>query len=295
MGARTERLQLGAGILQIPARTPAMAAMTAATLDELSGGRFRLGLGVSGPQVVEGWHGVPYGRPLGRTREYVEIVRSVLRREGKVIHQGEHYQIPYAGSDASGLGIPLKLIGSPHPNIPIYLAAIGPKNVELCAEIADGWLAVFFSPDRAGEMFGPSLEAGFDRSGEPEKRSRFDVVPTVQVAMDEDLASARAQVKPLIALYIGGMGAQGRNYYNELAVRYGYEEAASRIQRLYLEGRKEEAIAAGPDALVDEVCLVGPPARIKERLAAWQDAGVTTLAVGSSDLHVLRVMAELAG
>ncbi len=294
--ARTERIRVGSGILQIPARTPAMTAMTAATLDELSGGRFLLGLGVSGPQVVEGWHGVAYGKPLGRTREYVSIVRRILAREEPLIHQGEHYQIPFRGPGATGLGKPLKLITHPrHPDLPIYLASIGPRNVELTAEIADGWLPVFFSPERAGEVFGPRLEAGFARAGDAAKREQFDVAPTATAVVTDDLEAGWSQVKPFLALYIGGMGARGRNFYFDLACRYGYEPAAQQIQDLYLAGRKGEAIAAVPDGLADETNLVGPKERIRDRLAAWQEAGVTTLLVSTGDVATLRVLADLVG
>ena len=293
IGVQTERLGIGSAIFQIPARTPAMTAMTAATLDDLTGGgRFRLGLGGSGPQVVEGWHGVPFGRPLRRTREYVEVVRRILAREAPVTFEGADYRIPYRGDDATGLGKPLKLIGGAHPDIPIYLAAIGPKNVALTAEIADGWLPVFYSPEHAPVVFGPSLTQGFARSGQPGKAESFDIVATVSVALDDDVDAARAQVKPFLALYIGGMGARGRNFYHDLACRYGYEADANRVQDLYLEGRKAEAIAAVPDALVDEVALVGPAAAIRDRVDAWKESGVTTLALATMDPAALRVVAE---
>jgi F420-dependent oxidoreductase-like protein len=292
--AHTSRLGIGSAILQMPARSPAMTAMTAATLDDLSGGRFRLGLGLSGPQVVEGWHGVPYGSPLTRTREYVEIVRLILARQGPVVYEGSEYRLPYDGPGATGLGKPLKLIGSPHPGIPIYLAAIGPRNVALAAEVADGWLPVFYSPERAHEVFGPALSEGFSRSPEPDRALRFDVVPTVPCALADDMEAARLQVKPQLALYLGGMGARGRNFYNDLARRYGFDEAAERVQDLYLEGRKAEAIAAVPDALVDEVSLVGPAGAIRDRMAAWNECGVGAIAVGSMDLSALRVVVEAA-
>jgi F420-dependent oxidoreductase-like protein len=292
--AHTRRLGIGSAILQMPARSPAMTAMTAATLDDLSGGRFRLGLGLSGPQVVEGWHGVPYGSPLTRTREYVEIVRLVLERQGPVEFEGSEYRLPYDGPGATGLGKPLKLIGSSHPGIPVYLAAIGPKNVALAAELADGWLPVFYSPERAHEVFGRSLAEGFSRSAAPEREARFDIVPTVPCALDDDVEAARMQVKPQLALYIGGMGARGRNFYNDLARRYGFDEAAGRIQDLYLGGRKAEAIATVPDELVDEVCLVGPAAVIRDRVAAWKECGVGAIAVGTMDLAAIRVVAEAA-
>ncbi len=290
IGAITERILLGSGILQIPARTPAMTAMTAATLDEMSGNRLLLGLGVSGPQVVEGWHGVPYGQPLGRTREYVEIVRMILAREAPLEFEGTHYQIPYMGSDATGLGKPLKLIGQPRADIPIYLAAIGPRNVALAAEIADGWLPVFYSPERSEDVFGAALTAGRDRRT---RGAGFDIVPTVQAFVTDDVATGRDLLRPMLALYIGGMGARGRNFYNDLAIRYGYEEAALRIQDLYLAGDKLGAIVAVPDDMVDELSLVGPVERVRDRLEAWKDSGVSGLAIGTLDLATLRSLAEL--
>lgn len=293
IAAQTERLEVGSAIMQIPARSPAMTAMTAASLDELSGGRFRLGLGVSGPQVVEGWHGVPFGKPLTRAREYVYIVRRILEREAPLEFVGDEYQIPYRGPDATGLGKALKLIGSAHPRIPIYLASIGPKATALTAEIADGWLPVFFSPERAEEVFGPSLRRGFAANGDTGKERRFDIVPTVQVEIDADIEAARARVRPLLALYIGGMGARGKNFYNDLAGRYGYEREAAVIQDLYLEGRKAEATEAVPDRLVDEVALVGPREAVRDRLAAWEASNVTSLAIGTMDINSLRTMAEL--
>jgi F420-dependent oxidoreductase-like protein len=289
IAARTTRIHVGTGIMQIPARTPAMTAMTAMTLDALSGGRFRLGLGVSGPQVVEGWHGQAFGKPLVKTREYVEIVRAIWKREKPVEFRGEYYQIPYAGADATGLGKPLKSILHGRPTLPIYLAAVGPKNVALAAEIADGWIPVFFSAKRTA-MFREWLDEGFGRGGRP--RETFDIMPMVPVVIGPDAAACRAVVKPRIALYVGGMGARGRNFYNDIARRYGYEAAAKTIQDLYLGGRKADAEAAVPDELVDEVALCGPPARIRERLAEWKGSGVTTIMVVGDDVAV-RTMAEL--
>jgi F420-dependent oxidoreductase-like protein len=291
----TERIRLGAGILQMPARTPAMTAMTAVTLDKMSHGRFLLGLGVSGPQVVEGWHGRAYGKPLRVTREYVAIVRQILAREAPLTFDGEYYQIPYQGDGATGLGKPLKLISKPdNPDLPVYLAAIGPNNVRLTAEIADGWLPIFYSPERSAEIYGPLLEEGFARSGEAGKEERFDIAPSVIAFADEDLDRARLQAKPMLALYIGGMGSKGRNFYNDLARRYGYEQAADEIQDLYLSGKKMEATLAVPDALVDEVCLVGPTDVLAERLEAWRKTGVTTLIVSTLDINTMRLIAELA-
>jgi F420-dependent oxidoreductase-like protein len=293
MAARTSRIHVGTAIMQIAARTPTLAATTALTLDQLSGGRFRLGLGVSGPQVVEGWHGVAFGKPLQRTREYVEIVRAVWRREKPLEFSGEYYQIPYRGPQATGLGKPLKSIIHARADIPLYLAAIGPRNVALAAEIADGWLPIFFSPERMS-VFRDSLESGFRAAGGGKSLAAFDVAPTVAVVMGDDVDRCRAAVKPRLALYVGGMGARGRNFYNDLVCRYGYEEAAGRIQNLYLAGKKDEAAAVVPDALVDEVALCGPRERIRERLAGWKDSGVSTIICGIGDPTALRAMAELA-
>ena len=230
IGARTNRIKLGSAIFQMPARTPAMTAMTAVTLNELSGGRFLLGLGLSGPQVVEGWHGRPYGKPLGKTREYVEIVRRIIAREHPLEHNGEHYQIPYAGSDATGLGKPLKLITHPTSAIPMYLAAIGPRNVQLTAEIAEGWLPVFFSPHQSPAIYRERIKAGLEASSAPGKAEAFEIAPVVTAAIGDDVEAARASARPSLALYIGGMGARGRNFYFDLACRYGYADAAQQIQ-----------------------------------------------------------------
>jgi F420-dependent oxidoreductase-like protein len=292
-GALTERIHLGTAIMQMHARTPAMTAMTAMTLDQLSGGRFLLGLGLSGPQVVEGWHGLPYGKPLGRTREYVAIVRAILRREQPLVHDGAHYQIPYCGPDASGLGKPLKSILHGRSDLPIYLAAIGPKNVELAAEIADGWLPVFFSPRHYQQVYHPQVAAGFAKAGGGKSLADFDIAPSVPVAVGPDIDACRAQIKTFLALYIGGMGARGANFYNDLACRYGYEEAARTVQDLYLAGKKREAAAAIPDALVDDVALCGPKERIVERLALWRGSPVTTLNIIPYSPESLQIMAEL--
>jgi F420-dependent oxidoreductase-like protein len=247
----------------------------------MSGGRFLLGLGTSGPQVVEGWHGQPWGKPLTKTREYVELVRRALRREALELG-GDQYEIPYAGPDATGLGKPLKLMLRPlRDSIPIYLAALSPKNVRLAFEIADGWLPIFFSPEHARAAF------------EYEPRDGFEIVPTVHVVITDDVAAGRDVLRPLLALYVGGMGARGANFYNALVRRYGYEAEAERIQELYLGGKQREAIAAVPDALIDEVALVGPRERIRDRLGAWQECGVTTLLAGAHDVETLRTLAEL--
>jgi F420-dependent oxidoreductase-like protein len=289
IAARTTRIHVGTGIMQMGGRTPAVTAMTAMTLDALSGGRFRLGLGVSNPQVVEGWHGQPFGKPLARTREYVEIVRRIFRREKPLEFRGEYYQIPYTGPDAAGLGKPLRSILHGRPDLPIYLAAIGPRNVALAAEIADGWIPTFFSARRM-KLFREWLDQGFHaRGGVP---AQFDLMPSVAVVVGDDVAACRQPVKAKLALYVGGMGARGRNFYNDVARRYGYEEAARTIQDLYLAGRKAEAEAAVPDALVDEVALCGPRERIRERLGEWTSSGITTLLM-SGDRLAATTMAEL--
>jgi F420-dependent oxidoreductase-like protein len=293
IGASTKRIGLGTAILQIPSRTPALTAMTAATLDRLSGGRLLLGLGVSGPQVVEGWHGVPYGKPLSRTRETIEIVRRVLERKEPLEYQGQSYSIPVEGG--TGLGKPLKLMMAPlRASIPIYVAALGPKNVALAAELADGWLPILYSPFHS-EVFRESLDAGFTRRREERMNAPFDIAPAVSVALGSrsDLDACFDSLKPNLALYIGGMGAKGRNFYNDVARRYGYEKEAALIQELYLEGKKREAIAAVPNGLVDQVALCGPKERIRDRIAAWETAGVSTLLCSIPDAATLRVMAEI--
>lgn len=293
VGAQTQHLKLGTAIMQMSGRTPANTAMTAMTLNQLSGGRFLLGLGLSGPQVVEGWHGQSYARPLTRTREYVEIVRAILRREDRLVYDGAAFQIPYQGPDATGLGKPLKSTLEAQPDIPIYLAAIGPQNVRLAAEIADGWLPIFFSPQRYAEVFQPSVDEGLARAGK--SLAQFDIAPTVNVVVNDNLDIAYNMLRPFLALYVGGMGAKGRNFYHDLATRYGYGEAADKIQELYLSGRQPEAMMAVPPELIDEVALVGPKERIKERLALWQAAPVTTLNITVFDEYSLHTMVELIG
>ena len=283
LGATTERIKLGSAIMQIPGRTPALTAMTAATLDLLSGGRFLLGLGTSGPQVVEGWHGEPWGKPLLKTREYVEIVRAALRRE-LLEHHGEHYDIPL--TDGTGLGKPLKLMARPlRADIPIYVAAISPKAVSQACEIADGWLPIFWSPERAPEAFAGAVA----KTG-----PAFDVAPSAPAILIDDVEAGREFLKPYYALYIGGMGARGKNFYNDLVARYGYEAEAREIQDLYLAGNKRDAAAAVPDAFVDEVALVGPKERFAERLDAWRESGATTLLVSTQQPEALRALAEIA-
>ncbi len=293
IGALTKNIKLGSGIMQMPARSPAMTAMTAITLDQLSGGRVLLGLGLSGPQVVEGWHGRPYGKPLAKTREYVAILRQILQREAPLYHQGEHYQIPYAGDDATGLGKPLKSIIHGRADMPIYLASIGPKNVALTAEIADGWLPMLFSPAHYHETYAAAVDAGLAK-GDEKRQSNFDIAPTATVVIADELERACNQIKPALALYIGGMGAKGRNFYYDLACRYGFEAAADTIQSHYLQGRQREAIRAVPDALVDAVALVGSKARIRDRLQLWRDSPITSLNVTVSSRDALRFLAEEA-
>jgi F420-dependent oxidoreductase-like protein len=293
IGATTERIRIGSAVMQIPARTPTSAASAAAMLDLLTDGRFVLGLGLSGPQVAEGWHGAAWGKPLGKTREYVEIVRSVFRRE-VVAHAGAHYTIPYQGEDATGLGVALKPIVHPlRPDLPIMLASLGPKSVELAAEIADGWMPFLFAPERFGEVFLPSLNAGLARAGGDKSLADFDVAPLVPTALGDDVAECRDRLKPMLALYIGGMGARGQNFYNDVVSRFGFEEDAARIQDLYLDRKQADAVAAVPDALVDAVALVGPADRVRDRLEAWREAGVGTLIASTKRAEDLRRLAEI--
>lgn len=291
LGAHTERIHLGTAIMQMPGRTPANTAMTAMTLNQLSGGRFLLGLGLSGPQVVEGWHGVSYARPLARTREYIDIVRAILRREGRLSYDGDLYQIPYQGADATGLGKPLKSTLHAQPDIPIYLAAIGPQNVALAAEVADGWLPIFFSPRQFDNVFRPHVEEGLARAGK--QMADFDVAPMTPVVVDDSLDACYNALRPMIALYIGGMGARNKNFYNDLAVRYGFEAQAREIQDLYLSGQRADAMARVPAALIDEVALVGPRDRVRDRLALWRESPVNTLNMMVQDMPTLRTIVEL--
>lgn len=277
-GSHTRRIKLGTGIAQLSARTPTAAAMAALTLDHLSGGRMILGLGASGPQVVEGWYGQPYPKPLARTREYIDIVRQVLARESPVTNAGEHYPLPHPGG--TGLGKPLR--STVHPlraDLPIYLAAEGPKNVALAAEIADGWLPFLFSPS-ANDAALASLNEGFAvRSPELSAREDFEVAVQLAVIPHPDVEKAADMVRPIIALYVGGMGAKGENYHRNVIDRLGYTDAADRIEELYRSGRKDEAIAAVPTALVEQIALIGPPEKIRDELQAWEESVVTTLLV----------------
>ncbi len=297
VGARTSRVKLGSAVFQIPARTPAMTAMTAATLDTLSGGRFQLGLGVSGPQVSEGWHGVRFEAPLARTREYVEIVRMALARQ-TVEHDGRFFTLPLP----DGPGKALRLTIHEHrPDLPVYLAAVGPKNLELTGRIADGWLAIFYSPEHSTEQLA-AIESGrrdSGRAGAAAPLTGFDVVATVPVVVHDDVQRAADAVRPYCALYIGGMGSREKNFYNQLACRMGYEAQAARVQDLFLAGRHREAAAAVPFEFIDETALVGPMSRIAERIGRYADSGVTTLAVspvapdGEGQRAVMRALAEL--
>jgi F420-dependent oxidoreductase-like protein len=288
IAARTERIGLGTAVVQVPGRTPASAAMAALTLDHLSGGRLRLGLGVSGPQVAEGWHGVRFDDPLGRTREYVAIVRSVLRRDAPVTAPGPHLPLPLPG----GEGKPLKANVRPlRTEVPIYLAAMGPGNVALAAEIADGWIPFLFSPERA-DVFQRALAEGM-RARDP-ARGPLDVAPMVPVAIGEDVDACRGLLRPLLALYAGGMGSRRSNFYHALVTRYGFGDAADAIRDAFLGGRRAEATSLVPDAMIDELCLVGPVERVRERLAAWRSSGATTLIAKVNDLETLRAFAEAA-
>jgi len=292
IGARTSKIKLGAAILQMPARTPAMTAMTAMTLDGLSGGRFILGVGPSGPQVAEGWHGVAYGKPIPRTREYIRIVRQILAREAPLQHQGAYYQIPYTGTDATGLGKPLKSILHGRANMKIYTASISPRGLVLAGEVADGTLPIWMNPEQP-QLLLADIERGFAKAGGGKSLADFDFAPFVTCRMGADIEQCRAPVKENLALYIGGMGARTQNFYNDYAKRMGYEEAALKIQDLYLAGRKAEAVAAVPDKLVDEVALVGPRERIAERLQVWKASPVTSLLINGTQAEALRLVAEL--
>jgi F420-dependent oxidoreductase-like protein len=284
IGAHTERIKLGTAIVQLSGRTPTSTAMHAMTLDHLSKGRVILGLGVSGPQVVEGWYGRPFGKPLSRTREYIDIIRQVMRREGPVTSDGPHYPLPYTGEGSWGLGKPLKSIVHPlRADLPIYLGAEGPKNVALAAEICDGWLPLYYSPFRQ-EVYAESL--GTPKPG-------FEIAVTMMVNVTDDLAAAYAPQKAALGFYIGGMGAKKRNFHKELMGRMGFEAEADKIQELFFEGKRAEAVAAVPDQFCDEISLMGSRERIRERLDAWRESPVTTLLVAGTDVETLRNVAEL--
>jgi len=294
--ANTTRIKVGTAIMQMPARTPAMAAMTAMTLDQLSGGRFILGLGASGPQVVEGWHGVPYGPPLARTREYIQIIRQILAREKPLEFHGSVYDVPAVGAGTTGFGKPLKSILHGNPALPIYVASISPAGLRCAAEVADGVFPMMLDPESFDRAYLPYLAEGFAKAGGGKGLASFAVVPGVTVLISDDAEKARMGVKAGMALYIGGMGARDKNFYNDLAKRLGYEEAAVRIQNLFLDGKRAEAAAAVPDALVDAVHLVGSKGHIRERLEAWKEAGkkgwVHTMNVGAPQREALELLAE---
>lgn len=294
LAAHTKRIKLGTGIMQLAARTAANAAMSAATVDAMAGGgRFIAGLGVSGPQIVEGWYGEPWGKPYWRIRDYVTIMRKIFRREAPVRHEGREISLPFTGEGATGLGKPLKSILHMNPDIPIYLATGNEATVKLTAEIADGWLPMGFMPG-AMEEYRPWLEEGFRRAGNGKSFKDFAVVGSVHVEVSDDVAGALARLKPEVALYVGGMGHKSKNFHNDIMVRRGFGDAAARIQELYLAGRKDEAIAAVPDEWVDMKSLVGPPERIRQRYRVWEDSGADTLNVRSRQPEALEAMARAA-
>ncbi len=283
LAAHTERIKLGTGVVQLSARTPAATAMHAVTLDEISNGRLILGLGVSGPQVVEGWYGMPSRKPLARTREYVEILRRAFRREGPLEFEGDHYQLPFRGDGAEGLGKPLKIMTHPRREIPIWIGAEGPKNVAQTVEIADGWFPLYYSPWRA-EVYHDQIK---------DRPPGFEISVNVSIQVTDDVPAALEKVRANLALYIGGMGAKGQNYHTALMSRMGFEAEANRIQDLFLDGRRDEAVAAVPIEFADELSLVGSIDRIKDRLQAWEESAVTMLNVRPRSIPELRQIAEL--
>jgi len=292
--AQTSKIRVGTAIMQMPARTPAMCAMTAMSLDQLSGGRFIVGLGASGPQVVEGWHGVPYGKPVTRTKEYIQIMRKIFEREGPVEFDGQIYQMPNQSEGTTGLGKPLKSILAA-TDIPIYTASITPAGLRCAGEVADGVFPVWMDPNKY-DVLGESIEQGFEKAGNGKSLKDFDIAPFVTVAMNEDLDAAYDALRPWLALYIGGMGAKNKNFYHEYATRLGYGDAANQIQELYLSGKKPEAEALVPNELLDEVSLIGPRERIIERLGPWKEAGkrgeVGSMLLGVQDPVVLELLAN---
>ena len=293
----TSNIELGAGIMQIPGRTPAMSAMTAVTIDKLSNGRFRLGLGVSGPQVVEGWHGIEYGKPLLKTREYIAVIREILNREKKVTYEGTYYNLPFNGERASGLGKPLKLIEEPlRKDIPIYLAAIGPKNIELSAEITDGWLPFMYSPSKGDEIFSKYLKKGFEKSGVENKENVFEIVATTyaKLCKKEEKETYLEPARKTFALYIGGMGAKSKNFYYNLACEYGYKDIAEKVQDYYLSGNKKEAEELLPDEFIDDLTLVGTENEIEKKLDTWKKTSVTELSISSPvDIETIRFIKQI--
>jgi F420-dependent oxidoreductase-like protein len=296
MLAKTTRLKVGTAIMQLPARAPTMAAMTALSLDHLSNGRFIVGLGPSGPQVVEGWYGASYDKPLTRLREYIEIMRAVFARTAPLQYSGVHYQLPYQGEDGTGLGKPLKSILHAEHEIPIYTASLQPKAVAMSAEMCDGFFPVWMNPERY-DIFAPAVEKGLAKAGGGKSLADFDVAPFVTVVLGDDAAQCRLPVKAMLALYVGGMGARGKNFYTDYATQLGYGDAARKIQDLYLDGKKEEAMAQVPDQLVDDIALCGPRDRIKERMQRWLEAGkkkqVGSMLLGTRQPEAMRLLAEL--
>ncbi len=293
IAAQTTKIKLGTAIMQLPGRSPANTAMTAMTLDALSGGRFILGLGTSGPQVVEGWHGVPFDKPLTWMREYLEIVKLILAREKPLEYQGERYQIPYRGPGATGLGKPLKSILHGNPNIPVMLGASTPGNIRLTGEIADGWLCMHVTPDTVGEHL-QKLSEGLSRRSDGKTLKDMEIITMCELNVTEDVKGALAKAKPETALYVGGMGAKGKNFHKDAMVARGFGEAADRIEELFRSGRKEEAAAAVPDEYIDEGGLIGPPARIREKFRRWADAGFTSLRFHNPSQEAMRTIAQVA-
>jgi F420-dependent oxidoreductase-like protein len=293
IAAQTTKIKIGTGIMQLPGRSPANTAMTAMTLDALSGERFILGLGTSGPQVVEGWHGVPWHKPLTWLREYVTIVKKILAREGALEFEGERYQIPYRGPNSAGLGKPLKSMVHGRKDIPIYAGAMAPKGQELCGELCDGLLLTCMNPLRPDVIL-DNVKVGLARRTDGKQLADFDIAPTVAVAVGDDLEALRRPFREQLALYIGGMGAKEKNFYGEYLRRVGFEEECVRIQALFLDGKRKEAVAAVPDEMIDTLYLVGSPGRIRERFAQWKDSGVTTMVIGAGQIEAVRLMAELA-
>lgn len=292
--ANTTKIKVGTAIIQMPARTPSMAAMTAMSLAQLSGDRFIIGVGASGPQVIEGWHGVPYGRPVTRLKEYVQVMKQIFAREGDLTFEGKEYQIPYRGAGSTGLGKPLKSILHCDKPIPIYAATLTPAGVEAAAEVADGFFPVWMDPDKYS-VFAEPIAKGFKAAGNGKSLKTFDVAPFVTCVMGDDVKECMKPIRNSMALYIGGMGAKGRNFYTDYATRLGFGNSAAQIQDLYLAGKKEEAAALVPEALIDAVHLVGPAERIKERLQRWKAAGkrgeVGTMIIGGGNPKALEVIA----
>jgi F420-dependent oxidoreductase-like protein len=293
IAAQTKRIRLGTAIMQCPGRSPANTAMTAMTMDALSGERFILGLGTSGPQVVEGWHGVPWGKPLTWLREYIQIIRKILARDKPLEFEGERYQIPYRGPGSSGLGKPLRSMVHGRKEIPIYAGSMAPKGQELCGELCDGVLLTCMNPLRP-EVITDNIKAGLARSDRGKTLADFDIAPTVAVNVGPDLEACRRPFREQLALYIGGMGAKEKNFYSEYLRRAGFEEECVTIQNLFLEGKRKEAVAAVPDEMIDTLYLVGPPDRIRERFQVWKSSGITTMIVGTQQIEAIRLMAEIA-